>query len=167
MKSTGTRSVAAHAGDISVDVIVVGAGQAGLATGFFLQQTGLSFGLFDRAHRVGDSWRRRYDSLVLFSTRAYSTLPGQPMLGNPDGYPDKNEVADYFDQYAKSFDLPVATNEGITRLERRRDCFTAWTARGRRVFGRAVVIAAGAFQRSRVPSFSRQLSEEVVQLTAG
>ena len=67
---------------MKLDVMVVGAGQAGLAAGYFLQRAGVSFSLFDRAHRLGDSWRHRYDSLVLFSTRAYSALPGLQMSGD-------------------------------------------------------------------------------------
>ena len=82
---------------IDIDVLVVGAGQAGLATGAALQRTGLTFRLFDRAPRVGDSWRRRYDSLVLFSTRAYSSLPELRMAGDPEGYPSKHEIADYLE----------------------------------------------------------------------
>jgi putative flavoprotein involved in K+ transport len=78
------------------------------------------FCLFDRAHRVGDSWRRRYDSLVLFSPRAYSALPGLQMSGDPAGYPGKSEVADYLEQYAQAFDLPVTLGDGIDRLERQR-----------------------------------------------
>jgi putative flavoprotein involved in K+ transport len=104
---------------LALDVIVVGAGQAGLATGYFLQQTEVRFRLFDGNARVGDSWRRRYDSLVLFSPRSYSALPGLGMPGDPDGYPGKDEVASYLEQYAARFGLPVVLQKGIARLERR------------------------------------------------
>lgn len=77
------------------DVLVVGAGQAGLATGYALNHTGLSFVLLDQYARIGDAWRNRYDSLKLFSSRAYSALPGLPMSGDPARYPGKDEVADY------------------------------------------------------------------------
>lgn len=52
-----------------LDVLVIGAGQAGLALGYHLRTTPLQFRLVDRHARVGDSWRRRFDSLVLFTPR--------------------------------------------------------------------------------------------------
>lgn len=148
------------------DVIVVGAGQAGLATGFFLRRTELSFRLFDRARRVGDSWRRRYDSLVLFSPRAFNGLPGLPMEGDPQEYPGKDEIADYLERYARAFQLPVSTGEGITGLHRRADRFAATTSRGRHIVSRAVIVAAGAFQRSVMPPFASHLSPGIAQLAA-
>lgn len=149
-----------------LEVLVVGAGQAALATGFFLQRSGVNFRLFDRAVRVGDSWRRRYDSLVLFSPRDYSGLPGLAMDGNPDGYASKNEIADYLERYARANDLPTTMGEGVAGLSQRHDGFIAMTDRGRRVFARAVVVAAGPFQRGIVPSYARRLSAGVVQLAA-
>jgi putative flavoprotein involved in K+ transport len=78
-----------------VDVLVIGTGQAGLATGWLLRGTGLSFRLQERHPRIGDSWRERYDSLALFSSRAYSALPGLALPGDPNGYPGKDEIAVY------------------------------------------------------------------------
>jgi putative flavoprotein involved in K+ transport len=151
---------------MTLDVMVIGAGQAGLAAGYFLPRPGVHFSLFDRAHRVGESWRHRYDSLVLFGTRAYSALPGLQMSGDPDGYPGKDEVADYLEQYAQAFDLPVALGQAIERLERRRDAFVATTERGREISSRAVIVATGPFQQCVVPSFASRLSPRVRQLTA-
>ena len=147
-----------------LDVIVVGAGQAGLATGYFLRQTGLSFRLFDRARRIGDSWRHRYDSLVLFSARTYSSLPGSPMDGEPEGYPGKDEMADYLERYAQACGLPRSLGEGIVRLDRRADHFVGCTSRGRQITSRAVVVATGAFQRSVIPPFASHLAPGVLQL---
>lgn len=56
------------------DVIVIGAGQAGLAMGYYLKQQGLSFVLLDKGYSIGEVWRNRYDSLVLFTPRRYSSL---------------------------------------------------------------------------------------------
>ena len=71
----------------ALDVLVVGAGQVGLALGYHLSTTPLRFQRVDRHARVGDSWRRRYDSLVLFTPRGYSALLGLPVeeTGQPDG----------------------------------------------------------------------------------
>ena len=149
-----------------LDVVVVGGGQAGLATGYFLQQAGVRFRLFDGSARVGDSWRRRYDSLVLFSPRSYSALPGLVMEGDPDGYPNKGEIANYLEQYADRFGLPIALQEGIARLEHRGDDFIARTSRGRRVEARAVIVATGAFQRSVIPPWAVSMPAGITQLGA-
>jgi putative flavoprotein involved in K+ transport len=149
-----------------IDLIVIGAGQAGLVTGYFLQRTGCDFVLYERSPRIGDAWRHRYDSLVLFSPRAYSALPGLPLRGDPEGYPTKDEVADYLEAYAQTFHLPVRTSEGIVSLERPASHFLARTSTGQRVEARAVIVATGAFQQPVVPAFAQQLAPDVVQLTA-
>src|SRR5215217_6496593 len=99
-----------------LDILVIGAGQAGLAMGYHLQQAGHRFQIVDRNPRIGDSWRNRYDSLVLFTPRAYSALPGLPVPGDPQGYPTKDEIADYLEAYAAKFALPIALETGIERL---------------------------------------------------
>src|SRR5919112_5062417 len=101
-----------------LDVLVIGGGQAGLAMGYHLKQAGHRFQIVERNPRLGDSWRRRYDSLALFTPRAYSALPGLPVPGDPDGYPTKDEIADYLERYAVLFDLPVRMGMGIRQLER-------------------------------------------------
>ena len=80
-----------------LDVLVVGGGQAGLATGYHLRATGFRYEIVEGHARLGESWRRRYDSLTLFTPRAYSALPGLPVPGDPDGYPTKDEIADYLE----------------------------------------------------------------------
>jgi putative flavoprotein involved in K+ transport len=149
-----------------LDVVVVGAGQAGLATGYFLKQTPLAFRLFDHAGRVGDSWRRRYDSLMLFSPRAYSSLPGLPIDGDPGGYADKNEIADYLERYAMTLDLPLTMGDGIVRLEHADRGFVALTGSGQRVAAHVAIVATGAFQRSIVPRFATRLPGRTMQLAA-
>jgi putative flavoprotein involved in K+ transport len=153
-----------QSGALVLDVIVVGAGQAGLATGYFLQQAGVRFRLFDAAARTGDSWRHRCESLMLFSPRSYCALPGMVMQGDPDGYPHKDEIANYLEQYADRFGLPVVLREGIARLERRGDHFIGRTTRGRHVASRAVIVATGAFQRSMVPWWAASIAASVTQL---
>ena len=148
-----------------LDVLVIGAGQAGLALGYTLKESGLRFLLVDRHERIGESWRRRFDSLTLFTPRAYSALPGLPVPGDPEGYPGKDEMADYLDAYATHFDLPVSLGTEIERLERQGEIFLATTTDGRVLAARAVVLASGAFQEPSVPAIARQLAEDVAQLT--
>jgi putative flavoprotein involved in K+ transport len=149
----------------SLDILVIGAGQAALALGFHLKKTPLRFQLVDRHARVGDSWRKRYASLVLFTPRAYSALPGLAVPGDPDGFPTKDEMADYLEAYANHFDLPVVLGTDIQRLERVNGGFRAVTEAGEPIECRAVVLATGAFQRPAIPSISKDLSAEVTQLT--
>ena len=70
------------------DVVVVGAGQAGLAMGHLLARQGRNFTILDRAASIASAWRGRWDSLTLFTPRRYDSLPGLPFPGYPDGYPD-------------------------------------------------------------------------------
>jgi putative flavoprotein involved in K+ transport len=147
-----------------LDVLIIGGGQAGLAMGHHLKETPLSFRIVERHPRVGDSWRNRYASLVLFTPRAYSALPGLAVPGEPEGFPTKDEMADYLETYAERFDLPVAPGTGIGRLERVDGGFRATTEAGEPIDSRAVVLATGAFQRPAIPPISKRLSSEVTQL---
>src|SRR6188474_960672 len=81
----------------TVDALVIGAGQAGLAVGQLLGSSGVRFELVERNERIGDSWRERYDSLSLFTPRSYSHLPGLLLDGDPDGYPTRDELAAYLE----------------------------------------------------------------------
>jgi putative flavoprotein involved in K+ transport len=157
--------VTGHKLSPDLDILVVGAGQAGLALGFHLRKTPFRFQLLDRNLRVGDSWRKRFDSLVPFTPRAYSALPGLEVPGDPDGYPTKDEMADYLKTYANHFDLPVVLGTGVRRLERADEGFRAISDAEQSIDCRAVVLATGAFQCLAIPAISKQLSQEVVQLS--
>ena len=148
-----------------LDVLVIGGGQAGLATGFHLKQAGHRFQIVERNPRLGDNWRNRYDSLVLFTPRAYSALPGLPVPGDPNGYPTKDEMADYLERYAGHFELPVLTGTSIRSLTHLDGHFRAKTNDSEIINARAVVLATGAFQRPAIPAISRQLSPDILQLT--
>src|SRR5215210_6128689 len=147
-----------------LDVLIIGGGQAGLAMGYHLKKTPFSFRIAERHARVGDSWRNRYTSLVLFTPRSYSALPGLAVPGDPEGFPTKDEMADYLEAYAARFELPVAPGMGIVRLERVDGGFRARTGAGEPIDSRAVVVATGAFQRPAIPRISERLSSEVTQL---
>jgi putative flavoprotein involved in K+ transport len=148
-----------------LDVLIIGAGQAGLAMGRELQRAGLDILLIDAHARVGDSWRRRFDSLVLFTPRAYSALPGLALQGDPEGYPTKVEIADYLESYAAHFRLPVRTGTRTARLEQGDNLFQAIVEGGEMIRARAVVIATGAFQEPIVPPVAEGFANDVVQLT--
>lgn len=113
-----------------LDTLVIGAGQAGLAMGYYLKLKTDSFLLIDANRRIGDSWRQRYDSLRLFTPRAYSALPGMAFPGQPGGYPSKDEVANYLESYAHHFHLPVALNIKVEKLERTDQGYLVHTSQG-------------------------------------
>src|SRR5919106_2740376 len=102
----------------SVEVVVIGAGQAGLAIGHFLAQQGRPFVIREASEAVGSAWRNRWDSLTLFTPRRYS-LPGLAFPGDPDGYPNRDEVIAYLEQYASEFELPIEFNSAVRSLGRR------------------------------------------------
>lgn len=150
----------------TLDVLVIGGGQAGLALGYYLQQTPYRFQIVEANARIGDSWRKRYDSLVLFTPRALSALPGLPVPGDPQGYATRVEIADYLETYARHFNLPVVTGTSIHLLERHQDGYHATTQSGVSFDARAVVLASGAFQTPAIPRLASGLSADVRQYTA-
>jgi putative flavoprotein involved in K+ transport len=149
----------------NLDVLVIGAGQAALALGHQLRASSLRFQLLERHARIGESWRRRYDSLTLFTPRRYSALPGLALDGDPEGYPTKDEIADYLERYARHFELPIALGAGVRSLERNGAGFRAITDAGDVIHARSVVIATGAFQTPAIPAIARGLSPDVATLT--
>jgi putative flavoprotein involved in K+ transport len=148
-----------------VDVLVIGAGQAGLAIGYHLRAAGARFEVIERNLRIGESWRQRYDSLSLFTPRSYSHLPGLLLEGDQEGYPTRDEIADYFARYASHFDIPVRLGTAVVALDRRGGGFLAELDDGTTIDARAVVVASGAFQIPTVPRIAAELSPAVTQLT--
>ncbi|TWD83028.1 putative flavoprotein involved in K+ transport [Kribbella amoyensis] len=146
-----------------VEVVVVGAGQAGLAIGYFLARQGRRFLILEAADSVGAAWRDRWDSLALFTPRRYDALPGLAFPGEPDGYPNRDEVVSYLTTYAETFKLPVVLNTAVRSLTQIDDGFEL-NCVGRRVRADQVVVATGPFQLPSTPALAGQLGPEVVQL---
>ncbi|WP_203862151.1 flavin-containing monooxygenase [Plantactinospora mayteni] len=149
-----------------LDVAVIGAGQAGLAIAGHLRGSGLRVTLFDRAERVGDSWRCRWDSLRLFTPARYSQLRGLPFPGSGDRHPGKDEVADYLAAYAAQVGAPVEVGVEVTELAAAEsgDGFTLVTSGGRSWTAGQVVVATGPFQEPVRPAFAARLDAGVVQV---
>ncbi|UNO38512.1 NAD(P)/FAD-dependent oxidoreductase [Streptomyces sp. MST-110588] len=146
-----------------LDVLVIGAGQAGLAMGHVLARRKHRFAIVDAA-APGDSWRARWDSLRLFTPARYCGLPGMAFPGDPDHHPGKDEVADYLVRYADAFGLPVTPHSPVTGLTRADGCFTAVTGGGGVWRARQVVIATGPFQEPWRPAAAEDLDPEVVSV---
>lgn len=146
--------------------LFVGAGQAGLAAGYHLKRAGLPFEIVDAGKRIGDSWRSRYASPTLFTPRAFSALPGMDMSGDPDGYPSRDEFADYLEAYAERFDIRVTLNAKVTSLGQSQQGFRAALDNRRRIQSSHVIIATGGFQIPIVPPLADGFETDVLQLTA-
>ena len=149
-----------------VDVVVIGAGQSGLALGYFLRRQNRRFVILDRADSIGSAWRARWRSLTLFTPRRYSALPRVPFPGDPDGYPTRDEVTAYLERYAETFELPIELNREVERVERGDDGRFRLKVDGRTVFADQVVVATGPFQVPYVPPLAEGLDESVFQTHA-
>ncbi|MGA7271153.1 MAG: NAD(P)/FAD-dependent oxidoreductase [Acidimicrobiia bacterium] len=148
---------------LHVDTLVIGGGQAGLATGYHLARRNVPFLVVDAGHRIGDSWRNRWDSLRLFTPARYSSLDGLPFPAPADYCPTKDEMADYLERYAIHFDLPVRLGFEVDRLARRGNGFVV--ASGDRVIEAGnVVVAMGNEQKPRIPAFASELDPTITQL---
>lgn len=146
-----------------VETVVIGAGQAGLAVGYHLRKHDLPFLILDGNKRVGDSWRNRWDTLRLFTSARYDSLPGLPFPGPASLYPTKDEAADYLEEYVRHFDLPVRTGTSVERLDWGSDEFEL-TTKGLALSADNVVVATGAYHHPRIPEFAAQLDDSIVQL---
>lgn len=143
------------------DVLVVGAGQAGLSIAWHLARRGVRYLLIDAAPEIGHSWRTRWDSLKLFTSARYDGLPGDSFPGAPDGYPDKDQVADYLASYADRHAFPILTDTRVTRLVPYDGGLAAHTSQGI-LYARRVVVATGAFQVPVVPAIEGSFSVPAV-----
>lgn len=147
-----------------VDVLVVGAGQAGLGTGRWLaRRSSLSFLVIDGAERLGDSWRRRWDSLVLFTPRRFSSLPGTAMPRGAGEYASKDEAGDYLEHYAARERLPVRLRTRVLTLTQQDGGFVAETTTGS-IRAQHVVVATGPYTAPYVPEAAAGLDPDVTQL---
>jgi putative flavoprotein involved in K+ transport len=145
------------------DTIVIGGGQAGLATGYYLKQRRRDFVILDGAERIGDAWRNRWDSLRLFTPARYNALPGLPFPAHPQAYPTKDEVADYLESYAAHFDLPIQQRVWVQRLAKEGERFIL-TAGERSFEANNVVVAMSSFQVPKIPPFAEELDPGIHQL---
>src|SRR5690348_7213019 len=101
-----------------VQAVVVGGGQAGLATAYELAGRGLSPVVLEAEERVGEQWRRRWESLRLFTPAMHDALPGSEFPAPPASFPTKDQMADYLEAYARRAGLNVRTGVRALTLGR-------------------------------------------------
>jgi putative flavoprotein involved in K+ transport len=143
------------------DVVVIGAGQAGLSVGYHLKQKGIDHAILDGALRIGDVWRNRWDSLRLFTPAKFDGLDGYPFPAHKDTFPTKDQMADYHESYACQLKLPERLDTHVTRLHKDEDHIRIETT-GPAYEADRVVVAAASYQKARVAEFARDLGTDVV-----
>ena len=131
------------------DAVVIGAGQAGLAAGYYLKKEGINFCILE-AKKVGGSWSEYYESLTLFTPKEYSALPGRPFPGNKDEYPTGSEMSAYLKQYAKALSLPVHEGVEVVSVRKEEGVFTLETSKGD-YRAKSVIVSTGPFNEPHIP----------------
>ena len=147
-----------------VEVVVIGAGQAGLALGYFLAQQRRRFTILEAAGEPAAAWRARWDSLKLFTPTRFDSLPGLAFPGDPDSYPRRDDVVAYLTDYAQRFELPVELNSRVLAVRTRDGGGFLVELADRTYEADQVVVATGPFQVPFTPALAADLGDEVVQL---
>ncbi|WP_265423169.1 flavin-containing monooxygenase [Bacillus velezensis] len=145
------------------DTIVIGAGQAGISVGYYLRKSKQKFIILDKSHEVGESWKNRYDSLVLFTSRMYSSLPGMQLEGDKHGLPSKNEIAAYLKKYVERFEIPIQLRTEVISVQKLNNYFLIKTNR-EEYQTKNLVVAAGPFHTPNIPSISKDVAGHIRQL---
>lgn len=149
-------------------VVVIGAGQGGLAVSYLLTQAGVRHAVLERG-AIGESWRsQRWDSFFLNTPNWSNSLPGLEFSEDePDAFGSRDELVSYLERYAERFDLPVRQHTPATRLERlSTGQYEVHTETGT-LHTRAVVLATGSLSMPRVPAMARDLPSDILSVAAG
>jgi putative flavoprotein involved in K+ transport len=153
-----------------VETIIIGGGQAGLATSFYLKQRGREHVVLEQAGQVGNAWRSdRWDSFTLITPNWAFRLPGADYAGSaPEGFMARAEILSELEQYVARFHLPVRCEVHVTAVEPGPggNGYRVET-QGAALQARNVVVATGRFQRPRIPAFRADLSGGILQLHSG
>jgi putative flavoprotein involved in K+ transport len=149
----------------TIDTVVVGGGQAGLAISHYLKQQGRKHVVLERAPAVANAWRnQRWDSFTLVTPNFQVRMPGAEYAGNdPFGFMPLAEVAKYFDAYVQNFRLPVHCGVPVGSVEKNPRGYLVRTSEGNYQAAN-VVIATGLYQSPKIPEFSRAIPPSVKQI---
>lgn len=146
-----------------LDFIIVGAAQAGLSMAYYLKKSGKDYLIVDKENEVGASWLNRWDSLTLFTPSEFNNLPGMNFPAPKGHYPSREEVADYFKSYTKTFEIPIRFNTLIENISREDDFFILKSPEGE-FTAKNVIIATGPFHIPYTPPFSKKIDPEIFQI---
>ncbi len=145
------------------DVIIIGAGQSGLAVGYYLRRSGLSFLLLDEQKRAGGAWLHSWNSLKLFSPAEHSSLPGWMMPKAEEEYPGRDHVIRYLSEYESRYKLPVERPVEVFNIEKQGSKFMLTTSAGNFI-SRAVIGATGSWKRPYIPAYEGLSDYKVEQI---
>lgn len=134
------------------DVLIIGGGQAALATAYFLRRTNLSFIILDAEQGAGGALRHGWDSLRLFSPATWSSIPGWMMPPVQDGYPSREHVIDYLTQYEARYQFPIERPVRVTSIERVAGALRVHSESGH-WDAKAVVSATGTWSNPNIPTY--------------
>jgi putative flavoprotein involved in K+ transport len=148
-----------------LEAVVVGGGQAGLATAYELTRRGIGHAVLEANPRIGDQWRRRWDSLQLFTPARFDCLPGSAFPAPAGSFPGKDAMADYLEAYTHDGALPVRLGVSALELTRSGTSYLVGTSAGT-IEARHVVVATG-YQRPKVPAFAADINPAIRQVHAG
>lgn len=162
---TATEATARHAAPHSFNTLIVGAGQAGLATSYWLTQQGVEHQLLERRETLGGAWQDRWDAFCLNTPNFSLALPGMPYDGPaPEAFLLRNDLIEHFRHYAERIDAPVRTGADVTRIAPAEGGgFNVATTQGE-WRARNLVLATGGYQRPKIPALSAQLPGHILQL---
>jgi putative flavoprotein involved in K+ transport len=140
----------------ATDVVVIGAGQSGLAAARALREQNVATVVLEARDRAAGSWPCYYDSLKAFSPAGFNAMPGVPFPGDPDRYPARDEVADYLDSYAAALGVEIHTGTKVAAVGTEDRDFVVVTADGRRLRAAGIVAASGSFSAPYRPALPGQ-----------
>ena len=144
-------------------IVIIGGGQAGLAIGYFLKKAGKDFIILDENDNIGDAWRKRWDSLLLFTPAQHDSLPGIPFPASRGSFPGKDQMADYLEMYATRFSLPVHTGVKVNHIYSRGDHYEIEIS-DEKLLADKVVIATGTNPHPYIPSISDHIAPDIYQI---
>lgn len=137
--------------ETTFDCIVIGGGQAGLASAYHLKKRGFTYLILEASNQACGSWTHYYNSLTLFSPAKYSSLPGLRFPGDPNHYPIKAEVISYFKDYVQFHNLDILTGEKVTDVRKNGKGFVIFTAKGSTFYSKTIIAATGSFSSPNIP----------------
>ncbi len=152
-----------------VETLIVGGGQAGLATSYYLKQHGREHIVLEQAAQAANAWRNdRWDSFTLVTPNWTVRMPGAEYAGaDPDGFMPRDEVITYFDRYVERFQLPVQGTAEVVSVEPMNQRGYRVQTRQHTFVTKNVVMTTGLFQEPKIPPFAADLPPGITQLHSG
>jgi putative flavoprotein involved in K+ transport len=152
------------------DTIIIGAGQAGLSSSYFLKRQNQDHIVLEKADFPAHVWRTdRWDSFTLLTPNWTFRLPGAEYTDqNPEGFMPREEIISRFVRYVEQYQLPVQYHTQVESVELSKDIgrYTIKTDHSV-LYANNVIIATGLFQKPKIPSFQHNISKDILQLHTG